>query len=385
MEDIYAQCKICIDDYFTRDAYLSSLKELNFQSSPGYPFMLESSTIGDWLGFTGFSFDPIKVERLWIMVKQLIDDPNIDCHWKVFIKQEPHKQSKIAIDKWRLIMCPPLDVQILWQMVFSLQNQMEIRESFSLPSQQGLILPGGNWKFYYDQWRSMGLTHGMDMSNWDWSVSDWMVDFDLSFRTRLVYGLQKQQWKTAALKLYENAFKHPRVLFSDGSCYRQLVPGIMKSGCVNTISTNSHLQVMLHIMYSLEHHIQIHPLTRAVGDDRLVAKQHVEDLDWFKKYGVTVKEVNEGIEFVGHRFTSSGPEPLYFAKHVYKLCHSDDDIVPEILDSYLRLYVNTKRYDFWLNVAIKLGLSRQIHSKEYYEFWYHNPFGLSRESLKWIN
>lgn len=376
MELIYRKCIVNVDGFDTYENFLRCVSNLHYPSSPGYPYMLEATTIGDWLGFDGFNSDPSKIQRLWYSVSEIIRTGKIDCLWRVFIKQEAHKISKASDNRWRLIMCPPLDVQVVWQMVFSCQNDMEIRESFSIPSQQGIELAGGMWKHYRDQWVSAGLTHGMDKSAWDWTVSGWMLDFDLEFRHRMVRGFQSERWQLLASRLYDNAFREPKLLFSDGQVYQQLYPGIMKSGCVNTISTNSHLQVMLHLVYSYDHSIPIYPIVRAVGDDTLQGESHTLDTDWYRKYGVIVKSVTKGLEFVGHNFAEDGPVPCYFGKHVFTLLHAETHLLGQILDSYLRLYVNDSKYMFWLSVAYKLNLGHEVRSKDYYRFWYHNPMGV---------
>lgn len=384
MENLYSRCRTSIDGFLSYDSFRVSIRALNFQSSPGYPFCRQFPTIGEWLGFDGFKFNELQVQTLWIMVQELVELDKIDCYWKVFIKQEPHKMSKVKEKKWRLIMCPPLDVQVLWQMTFSKQNDAEIDQSFSIPSQQGIILPMGGWKQYYHLWESTKLTHGMDMKNWDWTVSRWMIDADLEFRYRLVYGQECQKWKDTALKLYQNAFYEAKLLLSSGDVYQQTIPGIMKSGCVNTISTNSHLQVLLHHLYCIENSVSFEPMCRVVGDDKLVSSVHIQNLDWYQKYGVTVKEVNANIEFVGHRFTRDGPIPLYFLKHCFKLAHTPPELVPEVIDSYLRLYVNSPQFGFWMGVAHRLGLSGFVRSKSYYSFWYHNPMVEDFKFLKRI-
>lgn len=376
MEDIYRKCTVNIDGFDTYENFLKCVDRLNYPSSPGFPYMLENSTIGGWLGFDGFKCDPSKLRRLWFSVSEIIRTGDINCLWRVFVKQEPHKISKASENRWRLIMCPPLDVQMVWQMVFSTQNDVEIIESFSIPSQQGIELAGGMWKHYRDQWISSGLTHGMDKGCWDWTVSGWMLDTDLNFRSRMVRGFDCNRWKLLASKLYDNAFRNPKLLFSNGDVYQQNVPGIMKSGCVNTISTNSHLQVLLHLMYSHDHFLSIRPIVRAVGDDTLQSLSHLDDLDWYKKHGVIVKQVVKGLEFVGHVFGEDGPTPCYFGKHVFNLLHCEPDLLGQVLDSYLRLYVNDVRFMFWLSVAYRLNLGHAVRSFDYYHFWYHNPMGV---------
>lgn len=340
MEDIYTDCRINIDGFDSYENFLRKVRKLDFTSSPGYPYMCEAPTIGDWLKFNGCDFDEIQLARLWISVQQILSG-DVDSLWRVFIKMEPHKMTKAQTNRWRLIMCPPLHVQVLWQMVFSDQNDVEVRKALSLPSQQGIQLCAGHWKFYRESWLRRNLTVSADKTAWDWTCHEWMIKLDLRLRTRLVYGNDVNKWQSAALKLYDDAFQRPKLLISTGQVLQQAHYGVMKSGCVNTISTNSRCQLMLHLLYSNQKRIDYNPLLVAVGDDTLQNRIHVADIGWYARYGVRIKQVVKALEFVGHDFTGE-PVPLYRKKHLYRYIHCDEAILPDLLESYLYLYVNDR-------------------------------------------
>lgn len=384
MEDEYSKCSTDITGFDEFTNFMKCIRNLDYTSSPGIPFMFERTTIGDWLGFDGIDYNPVQIQILWAMVQDLIRDPSPYILWRVFIKQEPHKLAKADSKRWRLIMCPPLHVQVLWQMLFAKQNAKEITESFSIPSQQGMILCGGQWKHYKRQWELKRTTYGSDKSAWDWTVKGWMFKLDLEFRIRMLRGHGIEKWTTLALKLYEDAFKNTNLVLSSGIIYKQQEWGVMKSGCVNTISTNSHCQVMLHILYSLDHDISHHPMVKACGDDTLQAEIHTLDLNGYEKYGCKIKTVSDTLEFMGHEFRTHGPVPMYLGKHVYNILHCNDDILPEMLDAYLRLYANDDyMYNMWLLLAHLLGLSQHIRSRSYYLYWYHNPMAIGSNSVRY--
>lgn len=374
MEKRYQSIKVDVTGWDSYENYLVALKRLDYTSSPGYPFMKEKPTIGDWLGFDGLTFSQSQVDRLWLEVQDVLKD-DFDCYWRVFIKTEPHKLTKLETKRYRLITCPPLHVQIVWQMLFAEQNSKTIENSFSTPSQQGIVIPGGSWKRYYQQWQRLGTIRGVDKTAWDWTCSYWILLIVLRLRIRLTYGdaHSREKWKTMAKALYRNAFEDPNLLLSDGSVYKQIVPGVMKSGCVNTISDNSKAQVILQLLYTINKSVPIDPLPRCCGDDTLQDDVHLEDLSVYEKYGCYIKAISDTIEFVGHEFRSTGPAPMYIGKHVFNLMYQEDSLLGETLHSYLALYCNTDEFHFWNELARSLGLGGQVLSRDAYRYWYHNP------------
>lgn len=157
------------DDFDTRAAYERALMRLDMTSSPGYPYQKEAPTNGDWLKWNGVQCDRMQVERLWYDVQLVLTD-QWDHIIRVFVKQEPHKISKIAEKRWRLIMASSLCVQLAWHMLFDYMNDLEIANPYDIPSQQGIVLVAGGWKTFRRQWESKGYTCGLDKSAWDWTA-----------------------------------------------------------------------------------------------------------------------------------------------------------------------------------------------------------------------
>lgn len=376
MEEVYRECVVDVTDTLNYKDFERCVRGLDNTSSPGYPFMFEATTIGEWLGFNGFSYNATQICKLWIMVEDILNGASLDdVLWRCFIKQEPHKKSKIEARRYRLIMCPPLHLQVVWQMVFGLQNSLEVDNAYTLPSQQGLSLPYGRWKLFYDQWRLNGLTSGTDATAWDWNLPGWMIQLDLEFRKRLVRG-STHLWETLADKLYENAFRDCKIIFSSGKVLQQLHWGVMKSGCVNTISSNSHCGVFYHYIYCFEKNVDIYPLPKVVGDDKLQHPIHCDDIAVYEKYGMKIKSVSSTMEFVGHEFRETGPAPMYMLKHIYNLLYQDENLIVDVLDSYKRLYANYEYgFDFWTKVSKELDLSVSLLSDNYYKRWYNSPGG----------
>nr|WKV33698.1 MAG: RNA-dependent RNA polymerase [Riboviria sp.] len=312
-------------------------------SSPGLPYCREATTNRDWLEWNGVSCSNFKLDRLWHDVQSVLAG-----RWehliRVFVKQEPHKKAKVVEKRWRLIMASSLSVQLVWHMLFSYQNDLEIKNAYHIPSQQGVVLVNGGWKRYRQQWLAKGLTCGLDKSAWDWTCASWLLDADLEFRFRSGSGRRMIEWRQLAREMYDRMFVDPVLVLSNGTMWRQVVPGVMKSGCVNTISTNSHCQVFVHFLTCFEQGISPFPVCVACGDDTLQAAEHCADISVYHKFGVKVKSASDDMEFVGHEITSHGPHPLYMAKHVKKLRYVSEEILPQYFDAMARMYVHTRYF-----------------------------------------
>lgn len=372
MENIYSFVRTENFSWFSYENFLKVVANLDFSSSPGHGFSNEAPTIGQWLKYDGITCNAARLSELWSRVKYWYGVDEIDSLWKVFIKREPHKVNKMESKRWRLIQCCPLDIQVMWHLLFAKANEKEVQESLTIPSAQGIVIPYGGWRFHYNKWKSQELTFGSDKTAWDWTVSEWMIRLDLELRRRLI--ITDYDWYTQATKIYKNAFYNAKLILSDGRVYEQMYPGIVKSGCVNTISINSRCQVFLHLLYSFRKGISIEPMLVAVGDDTLQDEAHAEDVDLYQEFGVIIKSVSGNTEFLGREWNDDGPRPMYVSKHFFGLCYKHMDFIPEIIDALLREYVNDyEMFSFILALNRQLGFSGNVHSREYYKYWLDNP------------
>lgn len=357
------------DDFDSREAFERSLYSLDMTSSPGLPYMREAPTIGQWLGWKDMEFNKHQVDRLWYDV-QMVLAGRWETKLRAFIKMEPHKVSKITEERWRLIMAFPLCVQVVWHMLFDAGNKRLVEKAFGIPSQHGITLVGGDWKLYRRLWISLGFNVGKDKSAWDWTMPYWMILLCLTLRYRLGRGRRMREWLKIAEMLYSDAFEHPLIVLRDGTILKQMIPGIMKSGSVNTISDNGFGQVIVHILVCQDEGKPIYPLPRVCGDDELSQEEQCSDVRSFAKYGIIVKSASSGLEFVGHDFKESGPAPLYIEKHVFKAQYVEETVLVQYLDAMCRMYCHTQWFWFWSNLAIRLGKAHHLYSREYYLNWY---------------
>lgn len=359
------------DDYLSYDHFVRVVRKLDMTSSPGYPYYYEAPTVGEWLQWDGFTVSQYALDRLWFEVNAYLEQEEQDSIFLTcFIKQEPHKLSKRLEKRYRLIMASPLHVQIVWTMLFGYQNDLEIEKTYEIPSQQGLVFPNGGWKSYYRQWTSKGFNTGLDKVAWDWNAPIWLINMDLDFRYRMGRGVEMDGWLRIAKRLYHHMFNNPIIIMPNGNAYKQVIPGIMKSGCVNTISTNSHMQGFVHVEACRLQGVSYLPMPACCGDDTLQKLEQATDISCYARLGAIVKSASEGMEFVGHEILSTGPVPIYFSKHLAKFERVSDDNVHDYVDSMCRMYCKSPLFDFWNAAASYLGVS--VYSRQYYNYWYDN-------------
>lgn len=370
-EEAYSAARYDLpSDWMSRAHFDRVCLNLDRTSTPGFPYCQERPTIGEWLGWNDFEYDPVQLDRLWFDLQAFLSG-ELQSLYRVFVKQEPHKLSKKQQNRWRLIICPPLFEQVAWTMVFGVGNDKEITTVGLTPSMQGMKLSSGHWKQHLALFAQNGLFVGLDKCAWDWTAHKEWIDLDLLLRYRLITSPSdiKDKWRRLASMLYDRAFTNPKLVLSDGRIFQQVEPGIMKSGCVNTISSNSHMQIFLHIFVAMLCCLPILPLPVAVGDDTLSNKRNTAAVEDYKPTGAIIKPLEEGLQFVGHDWGHCGPVPAYKAKHMYRFLEVSERDLPSFFESMVRIYACDSTFqDFWRRLSRHYDV--WLPSEEYIKFWY---------------
>nr|QHA33876.1 RdRp [Atrato Sobemo-like virus 4] len=364
-------------DWACRSRFEILLLYLDNASSPGYPYMREKPTIGEWLGADGFGgFNTVQVERLWYDVQQVLSG-NYEHLFRVFVKDEAHKKAKADTNRWRLIVASSLPVQMVWRMLFHEQNLALNECSSEIPSKHGYVHCYGGWRQFLAEAKTAGMKYSRDISGWDVGAPGYI------FR---IVGKMRQRWKgvtaswiTVQERMYRDAYEESNLIFSNGIVVKQEFSGFMKSGLFNTISDNSISMVGIHALACLRASIPIGSIF-ATGDDVLQSTISDNYLDELGKLGCRVKEVLYHIEFMGVNYSSGKPEPMYIQKHLFNVALKTD-VLEELLDSYCRLYSESKNFPFWAKLAEDLGIN--VRSQRYYQFWYSSPMGAM--VAKWLS
>lgn len=233
---------------------------------------------------------------------------------RLFIKDEPHKASKFASGKFRLISGVSLRDQIKERLLCSRQNCAEILEWRTCPSKPGLGLDDSGLVDMADTFRSLlsrCKLSATDVSGWDWSVQEWELFADAECRRRLA-GAESGSLFDFLLRVQAYTVSRTVFVVPGGDMYSQDFGGIQLSGSYNTSSTNSRMRILASLV--ARQMVGVSPRGPvdmvAMGDDS-VERLYPGVKDSLEKLGHGVKEVVthetlDGIEFCSHRWFSNG-------------------------------------------------------------------------------
>lgn len=362
------------DDWNRYEGYERALATLERQSSPGYPYMRQAQTIEQWLYCGGLLPDPVRKAELWIDVQRVLQG---DYHhvYRAFLKMEPHTKKKAEEGRWRLIIQSSLAVQVAWKMVVGHIEDALMRMMGCHPSCYGEIWYGGGWRRFLDRCRRLGMDMCIDKSAWDWNSPGWVYDACRQLRVRLTRN-PNPEWERVLAWLYDDAYSNSMILVA-GDLYRQVDPGLMKSGLYVTISDNSFAQVLLDRAACLRLGVRYGPIF-CTGDDTIQSRvPHPDYIATLESFGCVAKEVTYGVEFMGNTFANLGPRPMYGGKHFRNVTMVQDEDLETTIDSYMRAYAKDPVWmKFWRKLAAKLSL--RVRSDAYYAWFMDSPDALER-------
>lgn len=297
---------------------------LEADSSPGYPLMRLARTNGELLATHRALVVGLVVDRLRLIQAS---DPKVVAHMsagqlvdagltdevRLFVKNELHSELKVKQGRMRLIASISVLDQLVERVLNGAQNREEIRLWQTIPSKPGLGLHDEGLSSLEEQIKSLGEYAGSsDVSGFDWSVQQWMLEWDAKVRAQLsAAGCLSHMFTIRAICLGLSRF-----VFSDGTRWDQTTPGIQKSGSYNTSSTNSRLRVLL--MWLVGHVLGYESRGIAMGDDAVEVMMESESAitSAYDMFGFRLKEVSRSaIEFCAYSFDLQGRfEPVRWHK-----------------------------------------------------------------------
>lgn len=185
LENVFGSCKWDLpEDFISFEHFTRSVNSLDWQSSPGYPYMLKAPTNEIFLGVKDGVPDPDKLQFLWELVRSRLEKlacGEDECDYiRLFVKAEPLKPKKVANQEYRIISSVSLVDQIIDHMLFDGMNDVMVDNWHSQPSKAGWSAYTGGWKVV-PQNKVMAL----DKKSWDWSVNIWLFDMVFELRQRL--------------------------------------------------------------------------------------------------------------------------------------------------------------------------------------------------------
>lgn len=215
---------------------------------------------------------------------------------RVFLKREPHKYGKrfdssgkeLPLKRWRIISSCSLVDELVDRVLYTLQNKTEIRRWHETPSMPGVGFSddaSADSFFYKVLFPHAGKEFLLlDFSGWDWGLKQDMLFADADVRSNRCGGKDMGTFRKRAVTVGFSVF-----VLDDGTYYEQCIRGIMKSGWLNTSSTNSRDRALITLLAVAKAAVAREedplPLLRyffiiAMGDDS-VEEKHEETWDEF--------------------------------------------------------------------------------------------------------
>lgn len=333
-----------------RQLFDRALEDLNPKSSVGRCQMeCFGATIGVALKYDPVEgFDQERVAFLYHLVAERLEalrkgDFVADAI-NLFVKQEPHKQSKLKDGRYRLISAVSLVDTMVDRILFGHLKQEAWEES---PILIGWTPRQGGFRWLWEKLAGADRLE-IDKRAWDWSLQPWIYEAALEVINQLSLNAT-EEWRWLVAARFEMLFERARFEFG-GVRVEQAEPGIMKSGCFLTIFVNSLAQLLLHNVAVRRVALQrVIEQPYCMGDDtiqrcwadRAQVDLYVRELN---RLGCEVGDcelIPKGAAFTFCGFTVSKDQvvPAYRAKHCYVLKHLDDEVAVETLDSYQQDYV----------------------------------------------
>lgn len=245
------------------------------------------------------------------LVKQGFSSP-----MRTFVKNEPHTQAKIESGRLRLIIMVPLHLVICEMALFGQQNEEEISHWDQVPSKPGFGLSEDShissmWSSVVPQLEKGNVAEA-DVSGYDFSLCERFFLYDAKRRYLLAGG--NNVFLENAIFNCTHIMCRAVFALSDGRMFKQMSPGIMKSGRYVTSSTNSFIRVMLSRAIGSD-------WCYAMGDDSL--EGYVEGAaEAYRKMGINVKfykRCDKTFEFCSHTFEGGKAYPTKPGKMVFNL------------------------------------------------------------------
>lgn len=342
-------------------------------SGPGHPWISLAKTKGEVID----RYSPLLVEAvlgvvaLWANTPHgtLPEDPcelvrrGFVAPVRTFVKNEPHGKEKISTGRLRLICMVPIHIVMAEMLVFGVQNSEEIAHYDSIPSKPGLGLADDAQIEQVCEEVGREIPQGVseaDVSGFDFSVSEEFFKYDARRRVDLIEGGASESFTNAVYNAHHSLCRSVFAL-SDGRMFKQLEPGVMKSGRYVTSSTNSFIRVLMARSIGSRWCI-------AMGDDSLEAT--VPDaIAKYAELGVKVKfyrNVTTEFEFCSHTFKGGKAWPANPGKMYYSLLNQKGGF-SQLFTQFQQWFFEMRHHpdvDLWVQALERSGWAAQKDGRQ---------------------
>lgn len=274
---------------------------------------------------------PLEVMNL--MTRRECIEQNFMDPVRVFVKNEPHKLSKIESGKVRLIMSVSIIDKMIEMLLARFSCKRNIASWKTIPSKPGIGFDSDDNYHMCEDMSKLVETHrmcGSDIQGFDFTVFEWQIMDCAEMTIKLV----KSQGLIDSTAIWAHTLKAKAIMqckpifqFSDGTMVAPLYKGIVCSGGYRTSDGNSIMRVRLADLLGAHH-------AMAAGDDCL--EDEIQDAKRkYLEYGYVLKaydSINDSgdehgngrtFEFCSHEYSLDTFEarPLNVEKMVMNLLH----------------------------------------------------------------
>lgn len=355
----------------TDQQILAAAYQLKKESSPGFPLGMLSSSKGLLVDDHGDFLVDVVRERLNALSMDLLGDPTpmelyrlgLCDPVRVFVKNEPHSEVKIANDRLRLIASVSAADEIIERLLCGSQNETEIDQWETCPSKPGIGFSDAQTIRFVESTKEQFLGKQMseaDVSAWDWCVQEWMLDAEAELRIKLCGAAPE----SAFARILTNRIKclgRSLIVTSDGVLFEQTSYGIMKSGSYLTSSSNSRMR-------NLVAHLVGADVSVAMGDDSL--EETVDGaLEKYRDLGINVKfykNVGSKFEFCSNAYDLTVDPPVAvpqnWQKGFYRLLSGAPSL--ELLVQFMHEYRHLENLEVVKALILESGWISKANKKD---------------------
>jgi hypothetical protein len=337
MNQLYGRAPVCpawlkhleLDDQRFQSYLDEKMSETNPDATPGVPYVKLGPKTGSVLRHH-YHYIRSRVEERLRLLKSTdvtkmtaieLVEHNLCDPVRVFVKQEPHKKTKLILGRQRLISSVSLVDNIVERVLHSLLNKHWVSVWDKIPAKPGIGFQDRDVNVIRDNVGSMEDPAALDASHFDWSVNGFYFDWDADFRSEQLC-LRKDDALNVAL--HNRAYCLSLSVFqcSNGTLVEQVDRGIQLSGSYTTSSSNSNIRNMASLLVDIDGH----PIS--MGDDGLDSMYNVDAPKiYYDVCGFNVKmyeRINKGnFEFCSHLYTPNNCYGLNIEKALMNLVHQD--------------------------------------------------------------
>lgn len=353
-----------------RQYIIQLIKYVKVDASPGVPYADINPKNSGVIEYLSDALVDLVVDRICRILSYSLDDINSFTNQqlidhglcdpvRIFIKNEPHKISKIN-NKERLIMSVSIVDKLVEGVVSMKLNKEEIYKWRTIPSKPGIgFSPEDNQYVYEDVTQKPFETCQTDCSAFDWSVSEWLKLNEFEQRILLTEGATtefKHLCRSIAIIGCKSVYQ-----LSNGEMYVCDINGQTKSGCLNTSSSNSRMRVtssyIVQYMNGIRNFDDFY--CSAMGDD--TTERNVNDaIAKYKEIGLNIKEfavIKDSFEFCSRKYFDGFSYSINIDKGLNNLLHNDGSVYDRFAYflQFQDQYLTHPEYDKCVDVIVRCG------------------------------